>query len=188
MVPKELSEKTLNQFLNNLTSTLGDPTTTLGKAKTRIMESIIITRELTKYFLLKRDKEALTRGVVNLMLEIKRHNDAQNVFLEETKKLRLVVDNTLKGGKEPPKGPNWLKDLELGSVFRVLEKNTRNFLLIQFALLQKSDDNKTSKLFTFIPTDIPEIDVDNIRFCERFEYVDTIGIFSNPKEEELGKE
>jgi len=109
-------------------------------------------------------------------------NTTQEAIVKETNKLKLVVDNTASAGKEPPEGDNWLARLETGTVFLCKEKNSANFILAQFALLEKIEDS--SRLLSYIqPVDVHGLFVDNNRFCNRFTYVDTLGIINSDSEE-----
>ena len=105
---------------------------------------------------------------------------------EEEKEFKRVPDlKLITGGKEPPttSSGNWLKDLEVGTVFFVHNKLDRaDFNLLLFRLEGK--DGPNNKLICIRSPVMPkEIYVDPHRFCNRYDLYHTYGVMLLPKEE-----
>lgn len=121
-------------------------------------------------------------------------NEEDQPYLE--KKLKLVVNNTDKGGKEPY-GTDWLSNLTLGTIFLIEEKANNsnftklNFMLPKFVIFGK-DIGINGKNYSYVapvinnklPTEEEAFPVSNLRFCSQWELIDTIGIYINEEEDE----
>lgn len=94
--------------------------------------------------------------------------------------LRLIT-----GGKEPPStgSGNWLKDLDVGTVFFVCSKLDRsNEKLLMFRLEGK--DGPNNKLICIRSPEFPkEIYVDPQRFVNKFDMYMSYGVLELPKQE-----
>jgi len=100
---------------------------------------------------------------------------------KESEFLELVVDNTNRlHNTDGFDGPgDWLRKVEIGSIFLVKEKNSNNFALGQFALMDKEIEMGVSFLLFFNEKNREITPVDNNRFCNRFDYVGEVGRYGN---------
>lgn len=104
---------------------------------------------------------------------------------ENEEEFKVVNLKLITGGKEPPTpgSGNWLKDLEVGTVFFVENKLDRtDFNLLLFRLEGK--DGPFNKLICIRSPVMPkEIYVDPHRFCNRYDLYHEYGVMLLPKEE-----
>lgn len=100
-------------------------------------------------------------------------------------KLRVIEGGIPKpAGKEPPDGNDgWLTGLEVGSIFLVQDKGTLNYIQQQFRLIEKIS-KKSIVLFTIVDNKEIVFPVSPIRFSNRYELVEVIGIIKEEKETE----
>jgi hypothetical protein len=99
----------------------------------------------------------------------------------EKPKLQLIT-----GGKEQPPGTgNWLRDLDVGTVFFVQDKKDfSNPMLESFRLLSKDGPNdKVVALQSFRSKD--PLYVDPQRWCHKFSLHHTVGVILTKEEQEL---
>lgn len=103
-----------------------------------------------------------------------------------TPHLKLIT-----GGSEPPnKTGNWLKDLEIGTVFLVRQavnpmtgQVSKDFNLHMFRLEGK-EGSQQQVICIRSPKSQEEIYVDPIRFCSQFDLHHSIGIMFYPEKNE----
>lgn len=87
----------------------------------------------------------------------------------------------IEGGKGPV-SPNWLRDMEVGSVFNCRPKDNPTFQVEVFQIEAHAD--KTSKLGFYGATGMPgDMWVDSLRFSGKMELVDILGHVPQKKEE-----
>lgn len=97
-------------------------------------------------------------------------------FLRKRDKIELVVDNDpVLGGKTPPVGGiDWLRNVSIGSVFLVKEKNSYSYRVRKYVRLSQMERNVT---LLYVFNGYKVITVDNVRYCNTYEYICTIGIY-----------
>lgn len=98
-------------------------------------------------------------------------------------KLKVIEGGIPKpAGREPPSSnDSWLTGLEVGSIFLVQDKASLNYLQQQFRLLEKIS-KKSVVLFTIIDGKETVFPVSPIRFSNRYELVEVIGVLKQEEE------
>lgn len=94
---------------------------------------------------------------------------------EEDKENIIPFPRLAYAGEEPPEGDNWLERLPTNCIFRAIDKDPRNYMVMTFAIKYKEEDHIVV-LWTEAKVEDPFITVHSNRFCNRFDYVDTLSI------------
>jgi len=99
-----------------------------------------------------------------------------NYYFEKDNE-RMAELKLITGGKTPPADGNWLSELETGTVFLISDKQSNDFTLGLFKLVDKTD--RTVTLFT--PSHKEPIYVHPIRFCNRYNLWETLMVLKVPE-------
>ena len=156
---------------------------------------VLIARGVLERWGVKSPKGDLTGTTPYLdakkMLEVL-EDSGYEIMLENTGKIHLVVDNEqekehkvqlVTGGKGPSDPNDWLKDLELGSIFLIQNKyDTNDFNLGQCKLVSRTD--KSTVLAFLLPSSPEPLvgPIDPYRFCKKYRLFETLGIVREPED------
>lgn len=77
-------------------------------------------------------------------------------------------------GKEPPTSPNWLSELQEGSVFLIKDKTSAEYVLTKFWLAVKEESY--CLLSTPTHTGMLDVYVEPTRFCQKYSFVEELGM------------
>jgi hypothetical protein len=94
--------------------------------------------------------------------------------MEQNKPFRVITGG--KGGGEPPsKSKHWLNDVPEGSIFLVEERDSRNFILPQFAIDHRY--GKAIKIYSYIDGALFWTTAE--RFSNRFNLIEILALGSS---------
>lgn len=115
-----------------------------------------------------REDAAKAAGLINFSEYVEQRNNMNN-------SLKLIG-----GGNLPPVSERWLEEMELGTIFNVIEKQGDGFVSPMFILIEKSEH-----LVKLMNPDLPHpMEVIPHRFRNKYRLVEIKGIYKN---EEIDK-
>ena len=92
----------------------------------------------------------------------------------------------LKTGNGPTgTNPNWLVELEIGTIFLAQDKTSADFVLLQGCLIEKTTKGYCRLAIPELP--VPRF-VNSSRFCQKYMWVETLGVVKEDGEQPEGKD
>ena len=133
---------------------------------------------LFEYYLLWKENKMNDRGLV--IPFIKKQEEEEN----------MLEGKLLTGGKGPSDSTNWLENLEIGTIFLIEDRQSADFNLGHFKLV-----DKTEKACILASSVLPQpVFVNSFRFCQKYRLFEDLGtikeeedtkVLKDPKEEAL---
>jgi hypothetical protein len=101
-------------------------------------------------------------------------------YKEKEENMELVKNSGPSGSN-----PNWLMDLEIGTIFLAQDKTSADFVLLQGCLIEKTPKNYCRLAIPELPA--PRF-VNSSRFCQKYMWVETLGVVKDEGQQPEGKD
>jgi hypothetical protein len=170
--------KGLGKFINNCRSASKDPGASTELLRDSLLEASETLEKMGGKYFAYPDH---INGIVGLMLRIHAMGKAEVIKPKEEETENNIVDlKLLQGGKEPPKGDDWLSKLDEHTLFFVQRQNAP----MEFSLGLFWKETHEGKVVKLRSPMLPEaLYVNPIRFCNVYTLYENCGIVDYKQEE-----